>query len=123
MPMGVPVIQANALFDASYQSYRHSESHKTIVRTVIYVPPATLHRQVLPVVPMTASGGLAGRLMKSASGQPATMLSSRVDQVGVPALAVQHIRLYAHYYDGSECGHDYGIFKGYPSWAGLYEFR
>lgn len=35
---------------------------------------------------------------------------------------MQHIRLYAHYYDGSECGRDYGIFRGYPSWADLYDF-
>ena len=79
MLMGVPVIQANALLDASYRLYRRVESHKTIVRTVIYALPATLHRQVRTVVLMTASGGSAGGLMKSASGQPATMLSSRVD--------------------------------------------
>lgn len=54
MLVGVPVIQANALLDASYQLYRHVESHKTIVRTVIYALPATLHRQV----PTGADGGL-----------------------------------------------------------------
>jgi len=90
MLKSVSVTQANALLDASYQLYRHVESSETIVRTVGYALPAALHGHVLTVAPTTSffspptqrqtpgnrSGATAG-LVKSASGEPATMLSSR----------------------------------------------
>ncbi|KAH9062387.1 subtilisin-like protein [Lactarius vividus] len=64
---GVSVTQANALIGASYQVYRHVESDETIVRTT----------------PRNRSSGESVGLVKSASGDPAMMLSSRaeVDQV------------------------------------------
>ncbi|KAF8265413.1 Pro-kumamolisin, activation domain-containing protein [Lactarius quietus] len=93
MLKAVPVTKANTLLDASYQVYRHVESHETIVRTVGYGLPAVLHEHVRTVVPTTAfvpslkqwqiprniSGGATAALVKSASGQPTTMLSNRVD--------------------------------------------
>ncbi|KAF8262250.1 peptidase S8/S53 domain-containing protein [Lactarius quietus] len=93
MLKAVPVTKANTLLDASYQVYRHVESHETIVRTVGYGLPAALHEHVRTVVPTTAfvpslkqwqiplniSGGATVAPVKSASGQPTTMLSSRVD--------------------------------------------
>jgi len=93
MLKAVSVTQANALLNASYQLYRHVESSETtgIVRTVGYALPAALHRHVLTVVPTTSffspltqwhtprnlSGGAAAGLVKSASDEPATTLSSR----------------------------------------------
>ncbi|KAF8258775.1 peptidase S8/S53 domain-containing protein [Lactarius quietus] len=93
MLKAVPVTKANTLLDASYQVYRHIESHETIVRTVSYGLPAALHEHVRTVVPTTAfvpslkqwqiplniSGGVTVAPVNSASGQPTTMLSSRVD--------------------------------------------
>ncbi|KAH9044202.1 subtilisin-like protein [Lactarius hengduanensis] len=66
---GVSVTQANSLLGASYQLYRHVKSNETIIRTVGYALPASLHWHVLTVVPTTA--------VKSTSGEPATVLSSR----------------------------------------------
>ncbi|KAI9452652.1 subtilisin-like protein [Lactarius psammicola] len=89
---GVSVTQANTLLGASYQLYRHvGNSETTIVRTVGYALPAALHGHVLTVAPTTSfvspptqwqtarnrPGSAAGGLVKSALGEPATMLSSR----------------------------------------------
>ncbi|KAH9164895.1 subtilisin-like protein [Lactarius sanguifluus] len=88
---GVSVTKANTLIGASYQLYRHVERGETIVRTVGYSLPVALHWHVLTVAPTTSfvsprtqwqtprnrsSGDTVG-LVKSASGEPATMLSSR----------------------------------------------
>ncbi|KAH9164898.1 subtilisin-like protein [Lactarius sanguifluus] len=88
---GVPVTDANTLIGASYQVYKHVESGETIVRTVGYSLPSALHWHVLTVVPTTSfvslrtqwqtprnrSSGETVGLVKSASGEPTTMLSSR----------------------------------------------
>ncbi|KAI9457119.1 subtilisin-like protein [Lactarius psammicola] len=93
MLKGVSVAQANVLLGASYQLYRHVERSETIVRTIGYALPAVLHRHVLTVVPTTSfvplpaqwqkprnrSGGVAGGLVKLASGEPVIMPSSRVN--------------------------------------------
>ncbi|KAF8257856.1 peptidase S8/S53 domain-containing protein [Lactarius quietus] len=93
MLKAVPVTKANTLLDATYQLYRHVESHETIVRTVGYGLPAALHEHVRTVVPTTAfvpslkqwqiprniSGGETAAPVKSALGQPTTMLLNRVD--------------------------------------------
>ncbi|KAF8257525.1 Pro-kumamolisin, activation domain-containing protein, partial [Lactarius quietus] len=93
MLKAVPVTKANSLLDASYQLYRHVESHETIVRTVGYGLPAALHEHVRTVVPTTAfvpslkqwqtphniSGGATTVPVESALGQPTTMLSNRDD--------------------------------------------
>ncbi|KAH8985804.1 subtilisin-like protein [Lactarius akahatsu] len=92
MLKGVSVAQANTLLGASYQLYRHVKSNETIIRTVGYALPASLHWHVLTVVPTTSfvyprtqwqtprnlSGGAAAWLGKLASGEPETMLSSRM---------------------------------------------
>ncbi len=93
MLKSVSLAQANTLLNASYQLYKHVERSETIVRTVGYALPAALHGHVLTVVPTTSfvspptqwqpprnrSGGAAAGLVKSASGGPATVLSSRED--------------------------------------------
>ncbi|KAI9454052.1 subtilisin-like protein [Lactarius psammicola] len=100
---GVSVSKANALLGASYQLYRHIESSETLIRTVGYALPAALHRHVLTVSPTTSfvpphtqwqapqdlSGGATAGLVKSASGEPATVLSSRVS---VPGITPQIVR-------------------------------
>ncbi|KAH8985707.1 subtilisin-like protein [Lactarius akahatsu] len=88
---GMSVTRANTLLGASYQVYRHVEWGETIVRTVGYSLPSALHWHVLTVVPTTSfvsprtqwqtmrndsSGDTVG-LVKSASGEPVTMLSGR----------------------------------------------
>ncbi|KAF8270929.1 peptidase S8/S53 domain-containing protein [Lactarius quietus] len=92
MLKAVPVSKANTLLDASYQVYRHVESHETIVRTVGYGLPAALHEHVQTVVPTTAfvpslkhlqtprnlSGGAESGFVRPALGERTTMLSSRV---------------------------------------------
>ncbi|KAF8268014.1 peptidase S8/S53 domain-containing protein [Lactarius quietus] len=92
MLKAVPVSKANTLLDATYQLYRHVESHETIIRTVGYGLPAALHEHVRTVVPTTAfvpslkhlqiprnlSGGAESVLVKPALGKPTTMLSNRV---------------------------------------------
>ncbi|KAH8997145.1 subtilisin-like protein [Lactarius hatsudake] len=99
---GVSVTQANTLIGASYQLYRHVESGETIVRTVGYSLPMALHRHVWTVAPTTSfvsppmqwqtprirfRGETAG-LVKLATGESTTMLSSRkqVDYVTPPFL-------------------------------------
>ncbi|KAH8982702.1 subtilisin-like protein [Lactarius akahatsu] len=89
MLKGVSVTQANTLLGASYQLYRHVESGETIVRTVGYSLPVALHWHVLTVAPTTSfvssrtqwqtprTQNHSEGAMKSTSGEPATMLSSR----------------------------------------------
>ncbi|KAH8997670.1 subtilisin-like protein [Lactarius hatsudake] len=86
---GVSVTQANTLLGASYEVYRHVERGETIIRTVGYSLPRALHWHVLTVVPTTSftslraqwqtprndSSGETVGLVKSASGEPVTMLS------------------------------------------------
>ncbi|KAH9060352.1 subtilisin-like protein [Lactarius deliciosus] len=55
----VPITQANALLNTTYQLYRHAEHGGTIVRTVGYALP------------------VAVELVRAASGEPATNLSNR----------------------------------------------
>ncbi|KAH8994722.1 subtilisin-like protein [Lactarius hatsudake] len=95
MLKGVSVTQANILLGASYQLYGHIENGETIVRTVGYSLPVALHWHVLTVAPTTSfdsprtqwqtprTRNRSDRAVKSTSGEPATMLSSRakVDSV------------------------------------------
>ena len=52
----VPVTKANTLLGASYQSYRHTETNATVIRTVGYSLPAPVHKHVLTVAPTTYFG-------------------------------------------------------------------
>jgi hypothetical protein len=80
MLKAVPLTKANTLLDASYQFYRHVETHETIVRTVGYGLPAVLIPSLKQwQVPHNISGGESAAPVKSASGQPTTMLSNHVD--------------------------------------------
>ncbi|KAH9056900.1 subtilisin-like protein [Lactarius vividus] len=99
---GVSVTQANTLIGASYQLYKHVQRGETIVRTVGYSLPTALHWHVLTVAPTTSFVSLpmqwqtprirssreTAGLVKSVSGEPAMMLSSRktVDSVIPPFL-------------------------------------
>ena len=49
----VTVTQANALLGAEYQLYRHRETNETIIRTIGYGLPASLHDHVQTVAPTT----------------------------------------------------------------------
>ncbi|KAH9037083.1 subtilisin-like protein [Lactarius pseudohatsudake] len=89
----VPITQANALLNATYQLYRHVEHGGTIVRTVGYALPVGLHRHVVTVAPTTSffsppprtqwhaplngSDGEAARVVRAASGELAMKLSNR----------------------------------------------
>ncbi|KAH9036741.1 subtilisin-like protein [Lactarius deliciosus] len=85
MLKGVSVTQANTLLGASYQLYRHVESGETIVRTVGYSLPAALAlaRVDCGAYDTPRTRNRSDRAVKSTSGEPATMLSSRakVDSV------------------------------------------
>lgn len=88
---GVSVSQANDLLGASYQLYVHTKTNETIVRTVGYSLPAVLHGHVQTVAPTTyffspltqsqtprkRPGGAATGPVKTASGEPVTLPSSR----------------------------------------------
>ncbi len=50
----MPVSQANKLLNASYQLYRHNVTNDTIIRTIRYSLPHTLHTLVQTVVPTTS---------------------------------------------------------------------
>ena len=52
----VPLTKANALLDASYQTYRHTETDEAVIRTVGYSLPAALHEYVQTVAPTTYFG-------------------------------------------------------------------
>ncbi|KAH9159722.1 subtilisin-like protein [Lactarius sanguifluus] len=54
----VPVSAANELLGASYQLYRCTGTNKTILRTVGYALPVTLHAHVQTVAPTTYFGSL-----------------------------------------------------------------
>ncbi|KAH9062380.1 subtilisin-like protein [Lactarius vividus] len=73
---GVSVTQANTLLGASYQLYRHVERGETIVRTVVPTTSFVFPRTQLQSPRNRSSGATAGSV-KSASGEPATILSSR----------------------------------------------
>ncbi|KAF8491623.1 subtilisin-like protein [Russula emetica] len=49
----LPLTKANTLLGASYQTYRHTETNKTVIRTVGYSLPAALHEHVQTVAPTT----------------------------------------------------------------------
>ncbi|KAH9161763.1 subtilisin-like protein [Lactarius sanguifluus] len=88
---GVPISQANDLLGASYQLYRHVETNETMIRTIGYSLPATLHAHVQTVAPTTCfatphkrwraplkhSGRVATRQAKVESEEPVTALSNR----------------------------------------------
>ncbi|KAH9007659.1 subtilisin-like protein [Lactarius hengduanensis] len=88
---GVPISRANNLLGASYQFYRHVETNETIIRTIGYSLPATLHAHVQTVAPTTCfatphrwwraplkhSGRVATRKAKVESEEPTTVLSDR----------------------------------------------
>ncbi|KAH9055296.1 subtilisin-like protein [Lactarius vividus] len=50
---GMPISKANNLLGASYKLYRHVETNETIIRTVGYSLPLTLHVHVQTVAPTT----------------------------------------------------------------------
>ncbi|KAF8491624.1 subtilisin-like protein [Russula emetica] len=49
----LPLTKANTLLGASYQTYRHTETNETVIRTVGYSLPAALHEHVQTVAPTT----------------------------------------------------------------------
>ncbi|KAH9159554.1 subtilisin-like protein [Lactarius sanguifluus] len=71
---GVPISHANSLLGASYQLYRHVETNETIIRTIGYSLPATLHAHVRIVAPTTR---WRAPLKHSESEEPMTVLSNR----------------------------------------------
>ncbi len=136
---GVSMTQSNTLLDASYQLYRRVGSSETIVRTVGYALPAALHEHVLTVAPTTSfvslrtqlqtprnrSDGAAAELVKSASGEPAAVLSSR-DSVHYVTPSFLH-RLYDTYaYTPAATDRNMigivGMLGDYPSTADLAAF-
>ena len=68
----VPLAKANALLGASYQTYRHTETNETVIRTVGYSLPAPLHQYVQTVAPTTYFGSLQplGQTSKLAVNAP-----------------------------------------------------
>ena len=52
----VSLAQANALLGAEYQLYRHTETNETIIRTIGYALPVSLHDHVQTVAPTTYFG-------------------------------------------------------------------
>ena len=71
----VSVTQANALLDAEYQLYRHIETNETIIRTIGYALPASLHDHVQTVAPTTYFGSpralrLTSKVMSNGSTLP-----------------------------------------------------
>ncbi|KAI0283619.1 tripeptidyl peptidase A [Russula aff. rugulosa BPL654] len=48
--------KVNALLDASYQVFRHTETNETVIRTIGYSLPAALHEHVQTVAPTTYFG-------------------------------------------------------------------
>ena len=135
----VPVTQANALLGASYQLYRHVESSENIVRTVGYALPAALHGHVLTVSPTTSfvslsaqwqtprnpSGGAAAGLVNSALGEPATMLSSRVNVDSVTPAVLRWLYSARSYVPAATDRNKLGVagyLNDYPSPADLAAF-
>ncbi len=54
--LDVPVSKANDILGASYQLYRHAETNDTVLRTIGYSVPATLHKVVQTIAPTTYFG-------------------------------------------------------------------
>ena len=93
---GLSMTQTDELLDASYQVYRHVKTNETIVRTISYSLPASLHAHIWTVspttqfdsprvreqTPQTRSGEETSELAKAASGEPVTVLSGRDDDDG-----------------------------------------
>ena len=52
----LPLTKANALLDASYQTYRHTETDEAVIRTVGYSLPVALQKYVQTVAPTTYFG-------------------------------------------------------------------
>ncbi|KAI9442714.1 subtilisin-like protein [Lactarius indigo] len=94
----IPIMQANALLNASYQLYRHVEHGGTIVRTVGYALPVGLHRHVVTVAPTTSffspplptqwhaplngtDGEVVGQV-RTTSGEHVKTVSKRAKKVG-----------------------------------------
>ncbi|KAH9008885.1 subtilisin-like protein [Lactarius hengduanensis] len=86
----VLVSQANEMFGASYQLYRHAKVNDTIIRTVSYSLPEVLHPHIQAVAPTTYFASTRTRQQTprrrsveaaAASGKPVTVLSSRAGYV------------------------------------------
>ncbi|KAH8984902.1 subtilisin-like protein [Lactarius akahatsu] len=134
MLKAVPVTQANTLLGASYQHYRHVDSGEIIVRTVGYSLPAPLHWHVLTVAPTTSfvpapaawktPQSRSDRAVNSTSGEPATMLSSRVRINFTPSI-LRWLYNTETYTPSTESENVLGIlgFNGnYPSPSDMVEF-
>jgi tripeptidyl-peptidase I len=52
----MPLTKANALLDAEYRLYRHTETNETVIRTISYALPTALHVHVQTVAPTTYFG-------------------------------------------------------------------
>ena len=52
----LPLTKADTLLGASYQTYRHTETNESVIRTVGYSLPAVLHEHVQTVAPTTYFG-------------------------------------------------------------------
>ncbi|KAH8985683.1 subtilisin-like protein [Lactarius akahatsu] len=137
----VSITQANALLNASYRLYKHVEHGGTIVRTVGYALPAGLHRHVLTVAPTTSffsppprtqrhpppngpDGGAVG-LVRAASGEPVTMLSSREEIDTINPSFLRWLHGTSTYIPASTDRNSLGIvgfLEDYPSPADLEAF-
>ncbi|KAH9170130.1 subtilisin-like protein [Lactarius sanguifluus] len=137
----VSITQANALLNASYQLYKHIEHDGTIVRTVGYALPAGLHRHVLTVAPTTSffspppraqwhvprngPDGEAVGLVRAASGEPVTMLSSREESDTINPSFLRWLYGTSAYSPASTDRNSLGIvgfLEDYPSPADLEAF-
>ncbi|KAF8258634.1 subtilisin-like protein [Lactarius quietus] len=140
---GVSMTQANTLLNASYQLYRHVDSSETIVRTLGYALPMTLHEHILTVVPTTTffpqprqwprqtpqnlSGETATGLVKSGSVEPVMTLSSRVvtDEYGLTPSLLRSLYGTAAYIPAAPDKNALGVagyLKDYPSPFDLAKF-
>ena len=54
----VSLAKVNTLLGASYQTYRHTETNETVIRTVAYHLPDELHEHIQTVAPTTYFGSL-----------------------------------------------------------------
>ncbi|KAH8995575.1 subtilisin-like protein [Lactarius hatsudake] len=133
------VSQANEIFGASYQLYRHTKVNDTIIRTVSYALPDILHAHIQAVAPTTyfastrtlrqtshrrsveAEAALAEA--EAASGKPVMVLSSR-DEMVTPSQLRWLYETFA-YVPAAADRNTLGIFgfrKEYPSQTDLAAF-
>ncbi|KAF8269622.1 subtilisin-like protein [Lactarius quietus] len=105
--INVPVSQANEMLGASYQLYQHVETNDTVIRTISYSLPDSLHEHIKAVVPTTYFGSPLTKGMTRRMEE--VDLASRDPEVSVTPSVLRSLYKTENYVPAAEDQNELGI--------------